>query len=224
MVLETSNTPAPAPIKSTTRRRVDDNAGVVSQRNLKRCKRIPDEDAQEYAAASCLVSLARCGGAAITTAGTDVKSGEKKLYYKCGVCGKTFPSYQALGGHKTSHRDKPPTTAAGAANFSGNSNFASGPNPNPTIRAHKCTICHENFPTGQALGGHKRKHYQGVIGRKGGANCSEDGSAASGVTSTDGGAVSHSQSGGDDVMAPISRNFDLNLPPPPELDLMLTFM
>ncbi|KAL0652104.1 hypothetical protein Bca4012_094795 [Brassica carinata] len=24
--------------------------------------------------------------------------------YKCSVCGKSFPSYQALGGHKTSHR------------------------------------------------------------------------------------------------------------------------
>ncbi|KAL3651686.1 hypothetical protein CASFOL_004688 [Castilleja foliolosa] len=201
MALENSNsTPAPPRIKSTSRR-VDD-AGFIWQRNSKRyCKRVPDDDADEFAAASCLVSLSRCGGAATTTAGL----------HKCGVCGKTFPSYQALGGHKTSHRKKPPT--ASALNFSDKSNCVS---------VHKCTICHENFPTGQALGGHKRKHYQGVIiGRKGGAgssgvNCSEDGSAASGVTVTST-AVSHSQ---DDVMAPISRNFDLNLPPP-ELDLML---
>ncbi|KAJ6685818.1 ZINC FINGER PROTEIN ZAT10 [Salix purpurea] len=28
----------------------------------------------------------------------------KKLSYKCSVCNKGFPSYQALGGHKASHR------------------------------------------------------------------------------------------------------------------------
>ena len=28
-------------------------------------------------------------------------------------------------------------------------------------RVPRCTICHKEFPTGQALGGHKRKHYDG---------------------------------------------------------------
>ncbi|KAK6143609.1 hypothetical protein DH2020_023957 [Rehmannia glutinosa] len=96
----------------------------------------------------------------------------------------------------------------------------------PKARLHKCSICGKNFPTGKlALGGHKRKHYEGVIGRNGGAksgvNYSEDGSGASGVTYADGGATSHSYGGGEDVLTPVCRNFDLNLPPPAELDLSL---
>ncbi|KAL0384321.1 UNVERIFIED_CONTAM: Zinc finger protein AZF1 [Sesamum radiatum] len=36
--------------------------------------------------------------------------------YKCTVCNKAFPSYQALGGHKASHRAKPPTATADDGN------------------------------------------------------------------------------------------------------------
>uniref|UniRef100_A0A0E0QH36 C2H2-type domain-containing protein n=1 Tax=Oryza rufipogon TaxID=4529 RepID=A0A0E0QH36_ORYRU len=32
--------------------------------------------------------------------------------FKCSVCGRSFSSYQALGGHKTSHRFKLPTPPA----------------------------------------------------------------------------------------------------------------
>ncbi|KAG5516670.1 hypothetical protein RHGRI_037419 [Rhododendron griersonianum] len=43
------------------------------------------------------------------------------------------------------------TTSGGVATMSGG-------------RTHECSICHKCFPTGQALGGHKRRHYEGVIG------------------------------------------------------------
>ncbi|CAA2973219.1 zinc finger ZAT10-like [Olea europaea subsp. europaea] len=32
----------------------------------------------------------------------------QKQSHKCDMCGKSFPSCQALGGHKTSHRNRPP--------------------------------------------------------------------------------------------------------------------
>ncbi|KAL2521216.1 zinc finger protein ZAT10-like [Forsythia ovata] len=39
---------------------------------------------------------------------------------------------------------------------------------NPRDRLHECSICHKSFPNGQALGGHKRRHYEGTIGGNGG--------------------------------------------------------
>ncbi|KAL1193418.1 Zinc finger protein AZF2 [Cardamine amara subsp. amara] len=83
--------------------------------------------------------------------------------YKCSVCGKEFTSYQALGGHKASHRVKPPQPLVENANADG------GDQKRvkmllPSGKIHKCSICHVVFPTGQALGGHKRRHYEGLLG------------------------------------------------------------
>lgn len=144
----------------------------------KRSKRNPPTE-EEYLAL-CLIMLARSGekSAALRQSPPPVTQ-----TYKCSVCDKAFSSYQALGGHKASHRklsaattDDPSstTTSTAAASTSG--------------RTHECSICHKSFPSGQALGGHKRCHYEG------GGN--------SGVTSTSEGAgSSHSH-----------RDFDLNLP------------
>ncbi|XP_031130001.1 zinc finger protein ZAT6-like [Ipomoea triloba] len=138
--------------------------------------------------------------------------------YKCSVCNKCFHSYQALGGHKASHRKLNSATASDDNNNPSPSNSAAGGGGashssvlNPTGRAHECNICHKSFPTGQALGGHKRRHYEGNLG--GSAANRDGGSAPSGsaVTSSEGGVSSH---------AP--RPFDLNLLPSTELQLGLS--
>ncbi|KAG8097431.1 hypothetical protein GUJ93_ZPchr0013g36793 [Zizania palustris] len=121
----------------------------------------------------------------------------EELRFRCTVCGKAFASYQALGGHKSSHR-KPPTgeqqyaaavaqqaLAAELSEESAASSAAGSSGP------HRCTICRRSFATGQALGGHKRCHYW-------------DGTSVS-VS------VSVSASASSSV-----RNFDLNLLPLPE--------
>ncbi|KAG2539965.1 zinc finger protein 36-like [Panicum virgatum] len=129
---------------------------------------------------------------------------QQETPFRCAVCGKAFASYQALGGHKSSHR-KPPTeeqyaAAAAAASAggldetapSGSSGGANGGGP------HRCTICRRGFATGQALGGHKRCHYwdgMSVSGSVSAASVSASGTGSSGVT---------------------VRNFDLNLAPLPE--------
>ncbi|GER36374.1 zinc finger protein [Striga asiatica] len=187
-----------------------DDDDVESRRDAKR-PRQTSGDQDDHAAASCLVLLARGGDA--TTTGRAAAAAGNNLPYACDFCGKAFPSYQALGGHKTSHRAKPPSAASSAIQDSSTSGSGCVPGRIPALRVHQCPVCHRIFPTGQALGGHMRKHYDGMIGKnaaaKRGTKCiSEEGSGASGVTSGDGGS--------DDVVAPVCLNFDLNLPPPPE--------
>ncbi|KAL0422525.1 UNVERIFIED_CONTAM: Zinc finger protein AZF2 [Sesamum latifolium] len=122
--------------------------------------------------------------------------------YKCSVCNKAFPSYQALGGHKASHRSKPPTATADDGNPP--TVLPTAPTYtsviNPSGKLHECSICHKSFPTGQALGGHKRRHYEGVIGS----------AAAKSRTSS-----SNCGGGSDQMTVAVSRNIDLNLPPSP---------
>ncbi|KAL2477337.1 Zinc finger protein ZAT10 [Forsythia ovata] len=136
-------------------------------------------------------------------------SAQSQNSYKCNVCEKTFPSYQALGGHKASHGIKNSSATAIASKDGHLSTSTSGatasntPSLNLTGKLHECSICHRGFSTGQALGGHKRCHYEGVIG----------GGNKSSITYSAG---TPSQSCGHTV-----RDFDLNLPATPEIGLDL---
>ncbi|WOK95419.1 zinc finger protein ZAT6-like [Canna indica] len=125
--------------------------------------------------------------------------------YECSVCGKAFPSYQALGGHKTSHRKPVAAAPAGGRDVDAPSASTSGASGGGAGKTHECTVCHKSFATGQALGGHMRCHYEGVI--------SGSAAAASGVT-----AAAASSSGA----ASSGRNLglDLNLPPLPAMGLV----
>lgn len=133
----------------------------------------------------------------------------KSLSYKCSVCGKAFPSYQALGGHKASHRIKPPTVITANTDDSTAAPTLVAGEKHPISasgKIHECSICHKVFPTGQALGGHKRCHYEGNLGGGGGGG-SKSISHSGSVSST----VSEERS---------HRGFiDLNLPALPELSL-----
>ncbi|CAA2956968.1 zinc finger protein AZF2-like [Olea europaea var. sylvestris] len=121
---------------------------------------------------------------------------QKHESHECDVCGKCFLSYQALGGHKTSHRDKAQFAATTAITNASNISHL-----NPSGRIHECNKCHKTFTTGQALGGHMRLHYEGVI----------ISSKKTSVMKSEGGASSHCNSNGH-----LAHDFDLNLPALPE--------
>ncbi|KZV30003.1 hypothetical protein F511_24387 [Dorcoceras hygrometricum] len=101
---------------------------------------------------------------------------EKTSSFLCTVCQKSFPSYQALGGHRASHRKFKGFCAPRSENCSletENSPFQSTKSIEKIsvfatktskevgflkIKEHECPICFKIFPSGQALGGHKRSH------------------------------------------------------------------
>ncbi|KAE8716291.1 Zinc finger protein ZAT10 [Hibiscus syriacus] len=152
----------------------------------KRSKRPRFDQDDEYLAL-CLLMLAR--GA--TDNSSTLHPPEERVGFNCSVCNKAFPSYQALGGHKASHRK-----LLAANDERSTSTTTSSTSSNPSGRSHECSICHRSFPTGQALGGHKRLHYEG-------------GKANSGTTSEKLGSSSSTSTTS-------QRGFDLNQPPLPE--------
>ncbi|VFR02204.1 unnamed protein product [Cuscuta campestris] len=65
--------------------------------------------------------------------------------FRCEICDRVFKCSQALGSHRTVHRNKMKAAAAAADDGGGH-------------RVHECPFCGKVFGSGQALGGHKRSH------------------------------------------------------------------
>lgn len=135
-------------------------------------------DEEEEDMANCLILLARGRSsppppaAATATAAVEV--------YQCKTCSKSFSSFQALGGHRASHK-KPNKAAANVeekkpplmvmrekqesfvvrerddgTNLS--LQISNCRSSQSKIRVHECSICGAEFGSGQALGGHMRRH------------------------------------------------------------------
>lgn len=168
--------------------------------------RFENPTTEEEYLALCLIMLARGGGDAATTSTSEPPT--LKLSYKCSVCNKAFPSYQALGGHKASHRKSAAESSAATATAANENNNHHTLTSSTSGRTHECSICHKTFPTGQALGGHKRCHYEGGNSANTNTNSNSNNTvaaASSGVTFSEGGGSTQSH-----------RDFDLNLPALPD--------
>ncbi|XP_018469616.1 zinc finger protein ZAT5-like [Raphanus sativus] len=107
--------------------------------------------------------------------------------YQCKTCERTFSSFQALGGHRASHK-KPKATSHNSnldhikKNIYENDSlvttttiYNNNKNNNKDNRSlvvygkagnnkvHECGICGAEFTSGQALGGHMRRHRGAVV-------------------------------------------------------------
>ncbi|KAL4296996.1 hypothetical protein GQ457_12G027940 [Hibiscus cannabinus] len=115
--------------------------------------RIYESTEEEEEMANCLIMLAQSDGP-----GRSVEF----YVYECKSCNRSFPSFQALGGHMASHKKsksaiehKKPLVLAvdDAVMVASPVNNKKGNN-----KIHECSICGSSFSSGQALGGHMRRH------------------------------------------------------------------
>ncbi|KAK2976437.1 hypothetical protein RJ640_015560 [Escallonia rubra] len=93
------------------------------------------QDVEALAMANCLILLSRLDKASTAPPADRV--------FKCKTCDRQFPSFQALGGHRASHKKL---------------KLAGGQSPPEKPKTHECSICGMEFAVGQALGGHMRRH------------------------------------------------------------------
>jgi len=120
------------------------------------------------------------GNATNATATTAVNAKVGFFIYECKTCNRTFPSFQALGGHRASHKKPklvaeekktPPSqlqhVVVTTYDRFEEDNVKSGPpislqlghgNTTHKGKIHECSICGSEFSSGQALGGHMRRH------------------------------------------------------------------
>ncbi|KAH0904983.1 hypothetical protein HID58_044486 [Brassica napus] len=148
--------------------------GVTSSSSTSSCfnnatlKAAADEEDQDMA--NCLILLAKESGnnnssnayrsssrrflETSSSNGTTTSGGRAGYYvYQCKTCDRTFPSFQALGGHRASH--KKPKAAPGLHELKKSLVVYGKANNN---KVHECGICGAEFTSGQALGGHMRRH------------------------------------------------------------------
>lgn len=142
--------------------------GVISDVSPSHSGGLAHHDEEEEDMANCLILLAK-GRSSPAAAEA----------YQCKTCSKSFSSFQALGGHRASHKkpikagnleEKKPLMMResfqlaerdDSTNLSlqiSNRSASSGSPPQSKARVHECSICGAEFGSGQALGGHMRRH------------------------------------------------------------------
>ncbi|TKY62100.1 Zinc finger protein ZAT5 [Spatholobus suberectus] len=144
---------------------------------------------EEEDMANCLILLARGHNTPKPSHKSRPDHNKGGLHlYECKTCNRCFPSFQALGGHRASHKkskasmeekkgvttfvnevdnnheDCDPTSTTLTLQLSTALYSSSNTRTiNAKSKVHECSICGAEFTSGQALGGHMRRHRNFLI-------------------------------------------------------------
>ncbi|KAJ4971713.1 hypothetical protein NE237_004812 [Protea cynaroides] len=122
-----------------------------------------DGEIESLSMANCLMLLSQGGGGGVQTESTSINSVGRS--FECKTCNRQFQSFQALGGHRASHK-KPRLMEPGLGVEDLNHQIQLQNTPMKP-KTHECSICGLEFAVGQALGGHMRRHRTALTGGTG---------------------------------------------------------
>nr|GLL33964.1 zinc finger protein ZAT5-like [Ipomoea trifida] len=156
----------------------EDGGSLLVHSPASSCSQMSMATQEDENMAHCLILLAKSAGNDVkvekiscrkssetdtttaTTAATVTTVATTTSVYECKTCNRKFPSFQALGGHRASHskpklipEDHKKSTTLDHQEIQDKTHEKSN-----KTKIHECLICGSLFFSGQALGGHMRRH------------------------------------------------------------------
>ncbi|KAL8112329.1 hypothetical protein AgCh_019866 [Apium graveolens] len=156
LLLQDSDTESTSPTQTRLTRVVQEEDSGIEEVKLKKKLSSTESVTELEDVAACLMMLSRDKWRVESVSRT------RKREYTCETCKKEFGTFQALGGHATSHKKVKKRLE------DHDESMEEKPRKNTQInnvvvkkKLHECPVCFRVFGSGQALGGHKRSHFLG---------------------------------------------------------------